>query len=137
MPELCENPLFAKNADRVRNRSALIPILRQLTFKRSMSEWLAILEAAGVPAGPINTLDCVFKSKQVAARDMKIRLAHTVSGTGFVNLIGNPLKFSETPVHYAKPPPRLGEDTDQILKTVCNMTDEDIAVLRAEGILGI
>jgi crotonobetainyl-CoA:carnitine CoA-transferase CaiB-like acyl-CoA transferase len=136
MPELCENPLFAKNADRVRNRSALIPILRQLTIKRSISNWLSSLETAGVPAGPINTLDRVFQSKQVAARDMKIRLAHAMSETGFVNLIGNPLKLSETPVHYAKPPPRLGEDTDYVLKTVFDFSDAEIEVLRKQGILG-
>jgi crotonobetainyl-CoA:carnitine CoA-transferase CaiB-like acyl-CoA transferase len=136
MPELSENPLFAKNADRVRNRSALIPILRQLTIKRSMSEWLAILEAAGVPAGPINTLDRVFQSEQVTARQMKIRLAHKMSETGFVDLIGNPLKLSETPVHYAKPPPRLGEDTDYVLKTVFDFSDAEIEVLRKQGILG-
>jgi crotonobetainyl-CoA:carnitine CoA-transferase CaiB-like acyl-CoA transferase len=136
MPELSENPLFAKNADRVRNRSALIPILRQLTIKRSISDWLAILETEGVPAGPINTLDRVFESEQVAARDMKIRLAHNVSETGHVDLIGNPLKLSETPVHYAKPPPRLGEDTDHVLKTVFDFSDAEIEVLRKQGILG-
>jgi crotonobetainyl-CoA:carnitine CoA-transferase CaiB-like acyl-CoA transferase len=135
-PQLALDPLFAKNADRVRNRLALIPVLRQLTIKRSTSDWITALEAAGVPAGPINSLDRVFKSEQVAARDMRIRLPHHGAGSGHVDLIGNPLKLSETPIRYAKPPPRLGEDTDHVLKTIFDFTDQEIETLRAQGILG-
>jgi crotonobetainyl-CoA:carnitine CoA-transferase CaiB-like acyl-CoA transferase len=134
--ELAADPLFAKNADRVRNRLALIPVLRQLTIKRSTSDWIVALEAAGVPAGPINNLDRVFESEQVAVRDMRIRLPHHGAGSGHVDLIGNPLKLSETPVRYAKQPPRLGEDTDHVLKTIFDFNDQEIETLRAQGILG-
>ncbi len=134
-PQLAVDPMFATNADRVRNRSALIPILRQLTIKRSTSDWIIALDTAGVPAGPINSLDLVFESAQVAARQMRIRLPHDQAGSGHVDLIGNPLKFSETPVHYAKPPPRLGADTDHVLKTVFGFKDQEIEILRAQGIL--
>ncbi len=134
--ELSGDPLYAKNADRVRNRVSLIPILRQLTVKRSIADWMQVLEAAGVPAGPINSLDQVFESEQVTARQMRIRVANESAGSGFVDLIGNPLKLSETPVHYRKGPPRLGEDTDEVLKTLFNFSDQDIATMRGNGTLG-
>ena len=136
VPELSGNPHYAKNADRVRNRDALVPILRQLTIKRSTSAWMLALETAGVPAGPINALDRVFESGQIAARQMRIRLAHETAASGFVDLIGNPLKLSETPVSYPKQPPRLGEDTDHVLKTRFNFSDTEIEAFRAQGILG-
>jgi len=135
-PQLAADPLFARNADRVRNRLALIPLLRQLTIKRSTSDWISALEAAGVPAGPINSLDSVFESEQVAARQMRIRMRHESADSGHVDLIGNPLKLSETPVRYAKPPPRLGGDTDHVLKTIFDFNDQEIETLRAQGILG-
>ena len=135
-PELAINPHYAKNADRVRHRTSLVPVLRQLTIKRAASQWISVLDTAGVPAGPINSLDRVFASEQVSARQMRIRMPHEKAGSGFVELIGNPLKFSDTPVCYQKQPPRLGEDTDQVLKTVFNFSDQDIETLRTQGILG-
>jgi crotonobetainyl-CoA:carnitine CoA-transferase CaiB-like acyl-CoA transferase len=135
-PELFENPLFAKNEDRVRNRTSLIPILRHLIVKRSVSDWLGVLATAGVPAGPINSLDRVFQSEQIAYRNMRVRLPHKHAASGFVELIGNPLKLSDTPVHYPKPPPRLGEDTDHVLKHFFQFSDKDIEVWRKQGILG-
>ena len=133
---LARDPLYAKNADRVRNRALLVPILRQLTIKRAMSDWMNVLESAGVPAGPINNLDRVFEGEQVAARQMRIRLPHQTAGSGFVDLIGNPLKLSETPVRYTKQPPRLGEDTDYVLKTLFNCSDQDIQLLREKDTSG-
>jgi crotonobetainyl-CoA:carnitine CoA-transferase CaiB-like acyl-CoA transferase len=133
-PQLAEDVLYARNADRVRNRQMLIPILRQLTIKRPITDWMNALEAAGVPAGPINSLDRVFEGEQVAGRQMRIRLPH--GSSGHVDVIGNPLKFSETPVHYGKAPPRLGEDTEHVLKTVLGFSHEDIETLQAQGILG-
>ncbi len=133
---LAHDPHYAKNADRVRNRAVLIPILRQLTIKRTTSDWMKVLDAAGVPAGPINSVDRVFESEQVAARQMRIRLQHESAGCGFVDLIGNPLKLSETPVRYTKQPPRLGEDTEYVLQKLFNFTEHDIRTLRDNGTLG-
>jgi crotonobetainyl-CoA:carnitine CoA-transferase CaiB-like acyl-CoA transferase len=135
-PQLAADPMFARNADRVRNRLLLIPILRQLTIKRSTSDWISALEAEGVPAGPINTLDRVFESEQVAAREMRIRMPHETAGRGHVDLIGNPLKLSETPVRYTKPPPRLGEDTGYVLQSIFDFSDQDMEALSTQGILG-
>ncbi len=88
-----------------------------------ISDWMQVLEAAGVPAGPINS-------------QMRVRMAHKSADSGFVELIGNPLKLSETPVHYAKHPPRLGQDTVHVLKTLFNFSDQDIAMMRGNGTLG-
>jgi crotonobetainyl-CoA:carnitine CoA-transferase CaiB-like acyl-CoA transferase len=135
-PELAQDLLYAKNADRVRNRAELVPVLRQLTMKRTLTEWITLLNTAGVPAGPVNNLDRVFEGAHVAARQMRIRIPHENAATGHVDLIGNPLKLSETPVRFAKSPPRLGEDTDRILKTIFAFSDTEIEALRAQGVLG-
>jgi crotonobetainyl-CoA:carnitine CoA-transferase CaiB-like acyl-CoA transferase len=135
-PELAKDMLYAKNADRVRNRAELVPVLRQLTMKRTLTEWISLLNTAGVPAGPVNNLDRVFEGAHVAARQMRIQIPHENAATGHVDLIGNPLKLSETPVRYAKSPPRLGEDTDRILKTIFAFSDTEIEALRVQGVLG-
>lgn len=135
-PELAQDLLYAKNADRVRNRAELVPVLRQLTMKRTLTEWITLLNTAGVPAGPVNNLDRVFEGAHVAARQMRIRIPHENAATGHVDLIGNPLKLSETPVRFAKSPPRLGEDTDRILKTIFAFSDTEIEALRAQGVFG-
>jgi formyl-CoA transferase len=112
-PELAHNPRFMANAGRVENRDALIPILKPILLRRSAADWLSALEAAGIPCGPINTLDKVFAEPQVEARNMLVEMEHPTVGR--LPLVGSPLKFSETPVAYKLPPPRLGEHTDQIL----------------------
>jgi len=75
-----------------------------------------MLEAADIPCGPINTLDKVFTNPQVAAREMLVTMEHSTIGD--LPLIGSPLKFSQTPVEYRLPPPRLGEHTEEILREV-------------------
>lgn len=114
-PDLADDPRFGVNIDRIEHREALseilIPIIKQIdkaTLTNSMNN-------AGVTCGPIHTVDEVFASDQVAAREMKITMAHPQSGSGTVDLIGNPVKFSETPVTYRHAPPVCGADTDEIL----------------------
>ncbi|OYX27439.1 MAG: CoA transferase [Rhodobacterales bacterium 32-66-7] len=134
-PGLASDARFATNAARVRNREVLIPLLSALTAGRPAAEWLALCEAEGVPAGPVNDLAQVFASPQVAARGMRLRLPHPVSGTGHVDLIGNPLKLSDTPVVPTKPPPTLGEDTLRVLATL-GLGADDLAALKRDGIIG-
>jgi glutaryl-CoA transferase len=117
-PELAQDSRFATNAGRVENRAELIAILRPILLTRSAGEWLSALEAAGIPCGAINTLDKVFAEPQVDDRGMLIHMEH--SKIGDVRLVGSPLKFSDTPVAYRLPPPRLGEHTEQILKDLSN-----------------
>ena len=113
---LAQDPRFATNAARVRNREALIPLITEALKGLRRDEIVKGLEAIGVPAGPVNRLADVFASDQVAARGMKIAMPHPLAGSGHVTLIGNPVKFSATPVTYRRPPPLCGEHTEEILK---------------------
>jgi crotonobetainyl-CoA:carnitine CoA-transferase CaiB-like acyl-CoA transferase len=112
-PDLPEDPRFARNAGRVRNRAVLVPLLAEHLKRRSRADWLAALDAAKVPCGPINDLADVFADPQVLARAMTVDLPHPLAGT--VRLVASPIKLSATPVQYRRPPPLLGEDTEQVL----------------------
>jgi len=112
--ELVSDARFATNADRVKNRDQLIVLLKPIFLTKTSSEWQSLLEEAGIPCGPINTLDKVFSMPQVGAREMLVHVEHAEIGD--LRLVGSPLKFSDTPVHYRLPPPKLGEHTEEILK---------------------
>ena len=112
-PEWPTDPRFATNAARVQHRAELIPLLRQATVMRTTHAWIATLEAAGVPCGPINRLHEVFADAQVIARGLRIELPHAVAGT--VPGVANPLRMSASPVSYDRGPPVLGEHTTEVL----------------------
>jgi crotonobetainyl-CoA:carnitine CoA-transferase CaiB-like acyl-CoA transferase len=135
-PEVALDPRYTKNRDRVLNRETLIPLLESMTVQRNIDDWLHDLDAAGIPAGPINDLGQTFASPQVAARDMKISLPHPLAASGHVDLIGNPLKFSATPVTYQGAPPVLGQHTKDVLSSLLGLTDADLARLLADGVIG-
>lgn len=105
----------ARNAGRVVNRDALIAEYEAELATRSTAEIVAGLEARKVPVGPVNTLETVFASDQVAARKMRIEMPRDDVAGGKVKLIGNPLNLSKTPVTYRRAPPRFGQDTDAVL----------------------
>lgn len=132
MPEVPLDPRFENNVERVKNRDKLVPLLAEAMARRGSREWLEVLEAADLPCGPINNLEQVFSHPQVAARDMKIEMAHPLSGT--VTLVGSPLKLSASPVAYRLAPPLLGEHTDGILGEL-GYTAADIEALRKDGIV--
>jgi len=111
--EWATDPRFAGNATRVANRAVLIPLLRQATVMRTTHDWVAALEAAGVPCGPINRLDEVFADPQVRARGLRIEMPHPQAGR--VPLVANPIRFSASPVSYRHAPPMLGQHTDEVL----------------------
>lgn len=113
-PEWAEDPRFATNAQRVAHRDLLIPLIRQVTVFRTTDQWMADLEQAGVPCGPINDLAQVFADPQVLARGLMVRMAHPLSGE--VDLVANPIRLSRTPVEYRLAPPLLGEHAAQILR---------------------
>jgi formyl-CoA transferase len=112
--ELANDVRFSLNSERVKNREDLVSILKPIFLRRTSSKWLSAFEVAGIPCGPINTLDKVFSMPQVEAREMLIEMDHPTIGK--LPLVGSPLKFSATPVDYKLPPPRLGEHTEQVLK---------------------
>ena len=124
---------FATNAKRVENRGELVPLLAPLFAARSTHEWIAALEAAGVPAGPINNLEQVFQEPQAIARGLRMELPHPTAGK--VSLVRSPMRFSETPVEHGAPPPTLGQHTEEILRGMLKLGDEEIAMLRAQGIV--
>jgi crotonobetainyl-CoA:carnitine CoA-transferase CaiB-like acyl-CoA transferase len=112
LPELAQDARFATNPDRLANRDALNAVLVPALAAREMALVIAGLEAVGVPVGPVQRLDQVFASEQVVARDMQIEMQ---ADAGPVRLIGNPLKFSRTPVRYRLAPPTFGADTAYVL----------------------
>lgn len=133
-PELAIDERYATNPARVKNRSELVPILEQLIAGRPCADWLADLEAHGVPCGPINTIDQVFDDPQVRARDMKVAMDHPLAPSP-IDLIGSPFRLSETPVAYRHPPPTLGQHTDEVLREWLGLPDDEIAGLRAGGVI--
>ena len=126
---------FVVNADRVRNREVLIPLVAEIMNTRTQSEWLTVLEALGVPCGPINRLDQVFADPQLAARALRSDLPHPLGGR--VPQVGTPIKFSETMPTYLRPPPLLGEHTAAVLRERLALSDQSIAELAAHGVIQI
>ena len=134
-PELATDERFRTNADRVKNRAVLFPILEEITRSRPQSAWVKGLSKLGVPAGPVNSIDQVFADPHVQARGMRIEIPREGVKGGSVPLIGNPIRFSETPVEYGDPPPRLGEHTEEVLSTILDLSPEEIAGLRARSVI--
>lgn len=132
-PGLGTDDRFATNAARVRNRATLTPLIAALTAGRPATHWLAACEAEGVPAGPVQDLAQVFASPQVVARGMRLTMDHALGRP--VDLIGNPLKFSGTPVTHSKAPPMLGEDTGAVLTRHLGMTANEINALADAGVI--
>jgi len=133
-PELADDARFAENKNRVRHRSVLVPIVREIIAKHPCAYWIANLEKRGVPCGPVNRLDDVFANPQVKARGMVTQMPHPQSPKA-LDLIASPLRFSETPVSYRHAPPVLGADTDDILHHDLALSPDEIATLRSKGIV--
>ena len=134
-PELPSDPRFQRNADRVRNRDVLVPIIAVLLASRTTQDWTTACDAAQVPCGPINNLDQVFADPQVVHRQMRMDLPHPLSGT--VPQVANPIKFSQTPLEYRNPPPLLGQHTASVLGERLGYDAKRIADLAARGIVAV
>ncbi|WP_417450015.1 CaiB/BaiF CoA transferase family protein [Kordiimonas sp.] len=134
MPALAEDERFITNPARVANREVLVPIVAGIVAGKTTDEWVAILEAANVPGGPINTIDRVFADGQVKARGIELALTAT-DGT-LMPSVANPIRYSKTDIEYKKAPPFLGEDTDDVLREVLALDDEALAQVRASRVLG-
>jgi crotonobetainyl-CoA:carnitine CoA-transferase CaiB-like acyl-CoA transferase len=112
-PELATDPRFATNQARVQHRESLMPLLQARMLERNKADWLAALDAVQVPAGPINSVAEVFAEPQIQSRNMQINVPHPDNPD--LQLVGNPIKLSRTPVDYSRPPPTLGQHTDDVL----------------------
>ncbi|KVD34146.1 CaiB/BaiF CoA transferase family protein [Burkholderia ubonensis] len=128
--ELADDERFATNPARVRHRETLVPILADMVKTLDKDAWIAALEAAGVPCGPINDLEEVFDDEQVVARGMQVELPHPCGAN--VKLVRNPIRMSATPPDARSAPPLLGAHTDAVLRELLGYDDERIAALKAK-----
>tara|TARA_B100001059_G_scaffold233227_1_gene272837 strand:- start:1255 stop:2472 length:1218 start_codon:yes stop_codon:yes gene_type:complete len=114
--DLADNDKFNKNIARIENRDELIKILSCEILKFKKKNLLEQMEKKSISGGMINSLSEVFSSEQVSAREMRIKIEQGDSIDGFVELIGNPVKFDKNPVTYRRPPPKCGEHNDEIIQ---------------------
>ena len=112
--EIALDEKFATNSARVQNRDELIPLLRSIFITRTVNEWLADLEKAEIPCGPIQNFEQVFSMSTVKEREMLVKMDHPTIGE--LPLVGSPLKMSDTPVEYRLSPPLMGEHTEEVLR---------------------
>jgi crotonobetainyl-CoA:carnitine CoA-transferase CaiB-like acyl-CoA transferase len=132
LPELAGDPRFATNPDRVVHRDELIPLIESALMARGSAEWAQEMSRAGIPAGAINTVDQALAQPQVIARDMVLTTEHPTAGT--LRMPGSPVRLSEHRATVRRPPPQLGEHTDEVLGEL-GYSDADIAALRDRGVV--
>ena len=124
---------FSSNAGRVSNRAALAALIAPAMRARTTDEWIAALERASVPCGPINTLDQVFADAQVKARNLVENIARA-DGTS-VSLMASPLKLERTPPRTRNAPPMLGQDTDSTLRELLGASDWELSLWRNANVI--
>lgn len=132
-PELIEDARFITNAKRTENQKELKGILDTVFPAKTVDEWLEAIDGAGIPCGPINTVDRVMKDPQVLARDMIVEVDHPVAGK--FKMPGLPIKLSETPGAVESPAPLLGQHTEELLHEILGLSKEEVAKLKEEGAL--
>ena len=131
--DLAQDVRFRKNADRVRNRAVLVPLLDKVLHTRTVEQWVALLEPLGIPVGPINNIAQVFEHPQVLSRGMRIELPHPLSGS--VPSVANPIKMSVSPVRHELAPPMLGQHTLEVLQARLGLSADEVEQLRACGVI--
>jgi crotonobetainyl-CoA:carnitine CoA-transferase CaiB-like acyl-CoA transferase len=124
---------FSTNPQRVKSRDELVAMIRSTTLRRPTKEWIAVMEAAGVPCGPINDLEAVFSDPHVQARNVRIEMPHPLAKQ--VALVANPIRLSESPVQYLRSPPTLGQHTGDVLRDWLEMGEAQIDDLRRTKLL--
>ena len=130
--EWLDDPRFQTNGGRYENRLVLAKLINEKLQARTIDEWERFFNEAGIPAGPVNTMDGALNHPQVRHRHMVVERPHPVLGT--VNLLGLPVKFSDTPGDVHRIPPGLGEHTDEIAREI-GLSEDDLCHLRAAGII--
>jgi formyl-CoA transferase len=131
--EWAEDARFKTNADRVRNRGELIPILDDLFAQSEIEHWISILGSIGIPCGPINSIDQVMDDPQVLSREMVIEVEHPTAGS--IKMVASPLKIPTAPPVVRLAPPMLGEHSAQILHELLGMDEHSVAKLREAGVV--
>ncbi len=133
-PDLVEDPRFKTNADRVANRDDCVAAFSEITRGQTIDYWIENLTTAGVPCGPVNTIDKVFANPQVQAREMVVELDHPVSGKA-EKYIASPLKLSKTPPEYHRPAPTLGQHNADVLGEFLEMDEAEVGRLAKRGVI--
>jgi len=133
--ELAEDLRFHTNSERIKNRKVLAERLGEVIVQKPIKYWTEALEKLGVPSGPVNNIQEVFEDPHIRDRKMKIEMPHTLRADPPVNLIGNPIRFSKTPVSYRHAPPTLGQHTDKILSDLLGLAASELDSLRKRGII--
>jgi len=130
--DLLADPRYATNGDRTRNIEALVPVLEKIFAQKPAAEWIELLERAGVPSAPVNSVDKVMKDRQLAARNMFVTVDDPVAGP--VIIPGNPIKMESVPESPTRPPaPEIGEHTDDVLARLLGYGAAEIERLKAAG----
>jgi len=124
---------FESNPKRVENRETLLPLIEEELVKKTCDEWMEILVEAAVPCGPVNDMEHLFADPQVKHRNMIAEVEHPTIGA--LRLGGIPIKYSETPGSIRRPPPLLGEHTDEVLSEVLDYSAEKREELRNAGVI--
>ncbi len=132
-PEWADDPRFARNRDRVENRDLVDGMVQGVIETKTRAEWIEALDAAGIPAGPINDVAEALGSPQTQGRGMVAEIDHPA--LGLIRMLGLPIVQTGTPAAIRRHPPLLGEHTDEILREVAGLTDGEIERLRAGGIV--
>ncbi len=135
LTHMLEDERFATNAARVGNRALTTQTLAPVLAAHPSAWWLERLETAQIGCGPINTLEQVFADPHVLARGMVVQMPHAATQAG-VRVIANPVRLSETPADYRRPPPVLGQHTDEVLGTMLGYDAARLAALREQGVIG-
>lgn len=130
---LSSDPRYASNAARVDHRDELVELLKPVLGRRRNAEWIAALEAANVPCGPINRIDQLFADPQALARELVVPLEHA---SGTLHLVASPLRLGLTPPEYRSAPPALGQDTDAVLQAILDLSPAQCAELRRQNVIG-
>jgi formyl-CoA transferase len=138
-PQWATDPRFATNTLRVENRTALVPAVEAITLQRTTAQWIALLEHKAVPCGPINSVGQAFADEQVIARGLKLNqplALETIKYTAITSIatVASPLRLMDTPAVVCRPPPALGEHTDEVLAGL-GLDPAAIAALRHQSVV--
>ena len=131
--EIACDPRYATNPQRNEHYAELRPILAEKFMTKTAEEWQPMFDKAGIPSGPINTVDKVVKNEQVVAREMILEVEHPVAGT--TRVPGIPIKLSRTPGDIRMAAPVLGADTEKLLNQYLGLTSDQVAELREKQVI--